>query len=181
MTMPILPGIDGVRRMSKSLGNYIGVTDAPEDMFGKLMRVPDGSIDEYWRLLLGAAAPEGPPNLTKRRLASSLVDRFHGEGAGQVAEAAFNRVFVGHEAPAEIEEFEFDSGPEEPGEIHLPAVLAQAFGVSRSEARRLLSQGGVRRDGEVLPAEPLDLPPAELDGRVLQLGKRRFKRLRQSA
>lgn len=181
MTMPILPGIDGVRRMSKSLGNYIGVTDAPEDMFGKLMRVPDGSIDEYWRLLLGGAAPEGLPNLTKRRLASSLVDRFHGEGAGQGAEAAFNRVFVDHQAPAEIEEFEFDSGPEEADEIHLPAVLAQAFGVSRSEARRLLSQGGVRRDGEVLPAEPLDLPPAELDGRVLQLGKRRFKRLRQSA
>ncbi len=173
MTMPILPGIDGVRRMSKSLGNYIGVTDAPEEMFGKVMSVPDENLQQYWGLLLGQDPPEGqPPNLSKRRLASELVDRFHGEGAGAGAEAAFNRVFVNHEAPEDVESF----GIAAAGPVHMPAAIADAFGVSRSEARRVLAQGGVRRDGEVLPAEPLDYEPTELDGTVIQLGKRRFKR-----
>jgi tyrosyl-tRNA synthetase len=173
MTMPILPGIDGVRRMSKSLGNYIGVTDPPDEMFGKVMRVPDGNLGEYWSLLLGEEPPEGePPNLSKRRLASAVVDRFHGEGQGIAAEAAFNRVFVDHEAPEEIE-VHFVDGPA----VHLPAVLADAFGISRSEARRVLRQGGVKLDGEVLPEEPLDYASADLGGGVIQLGKRRFRRL----
>jgi tyrosyl-tRNA synthetase len=173
MTMPILPGIDGIRRMSKSLGNYIGVADPPDEMFGKVMRIPDGNLDEYWELLLGETPPDGePPNLSKRRLASRLVDRFHGEGAGTGAEAAFNRVFVDHEAPEEIDAFAIDGE----GSVHLPAALADAFGVSRSEARRILQQGGVRRDGEVLPAELLDYPAPDLDGSIIQLGKRRFRR-----
>ncbi len=174
MTMPILPGIDGVRRMSKSLGNYIGVTDPPEEMFGKVMRIPDEVLDEYWNLLLGQAPPAGePPNLSKRRLASALVDRFHGEGQGMAAEAAFNRVFVEHEAPEDVESHLIDAG----SEVHLPAALAEAFGISRSEARRVLQQGGARLDGEVLPPEPLDYDSADLDGRIIQLGKRRFRRL----
>ena len=177
MTLPILPGIDGVRRMSKSLGNYIGVTDPPDEMFGKVMRVPDANLPEYWSLLLGESMSDEPPNLAKRRLASHLVDRFHGEGAGTLAEADFNRIFVNHELPDEIESFEFHQDPDRNGEVHLPAVIAEAFGVSRSEARRLLTQGGVKSDGEVLPAEPLDIPAGRLDGSVLQLGKRRFKRL----
>lgn len=176
MTLPILPGIDGVRRMSKSLGNYIGVTDLPEEMFGKVMRIPDGSLPEYWSLLLGEGVPSEPPNLAKRRLASRLVDRFHGDGHGIEAEAAFNRVFVSHELPEQIDEFEFQAAPDRDGEVHLPALIAEAFGVSRSEARRLLTQGGVKRDGEVLPAETLDLPAKDLDGVVIQLGKRRFLR-----
>ncbi len=173
MTMPILPGIDGVRRMSKSLGNYIGVTDDPEEMFGKVMRIPDGNIQEYQALLLGGESwPDEPPNLAKRRLASSLVDRFHGKGSGAEAEAAFNRVFVDHEAPEEIDLYVLEGT----AAVHLPAVLADAFGVSRSEARRVVAQGGVRRDGEVLPPEKLDYPVAELNGCVIQMGKRRFRR-----
>lgn len=173
MTLPILPGTDGVRRMSKSTGNYIGVTDPPEEMFGKVMRVPDACLPEYWHLLIDRDPPEQlDPNHAKRELARRLVDRFHGEGEGAAAEEHFDRLFVRHEIPEEIEEYPLD------GErmVHLPAALAGAFGVSRSEARRLLGQGGVRRDGEVLAAEPLDVPAAELDGRVLQMGKRRFRR-----
>ncbi|MCO5316200.1 MAG: tyrosine--tRNA ligase [Solirubrobacterales bacterium] len=176
MTMPILPGTDGVRRMSKSTGNYIGVTDPPPEMFGKVMSVPDTCLPEYWSLLLGESAPgDLDPNQSKRTLAKRLVDRFHGAGEGADAEEAFNRVFVRREMPREIEEYRLA----DTGEVHLPAILADAFGVSRSEARRLLVQGGVRRDGEVLSGEVLDLPAAELDGRVLQMGKRRFRRFSQ--
>ena len=174
MTMPILPGIDGVRRMSKSLGNYIGVSDPPDEMFGKVMRIPDEILDEYWQLLLGKPSPSGEqPNASKRALASALVDRFHGEGQGVEAEAAFNRVFVEHEAPEDVESHAIDAG----STIHLPAALADAFDISRSEARRVLQQGGARLDGEVLPPEPLDYESADLDGRIIQLGKRRFRRL----
>lgn len=176
MTMPILPGIDGVRRMSKSLGNYIGVTDTPEDMFGKVMRVPDDNLDQYWNLLLGESPPELPANQAKRALGRRLVERFHDESAATAAEEHFDRVFVRHEAPEEIEDFGMDGDP-----VHLPAALAGAFGVSRSEARRMLGQGGVRKDGEVLPAEPLDYAASDLDGCVLQMGKRRFRRFKSAA
>jgi len=176
MTMPILPGIDGVKKMSKSTGNYIGVTEPPEEMFGKIMRVPDANLEEYWQLLLSEDPPDGlPPNEAKRELARRLVVRFHGEDAPARAEEHFNRLFVRHEVPEDIEEFSID------GEIHLPAVLAEAFGVSRSEARRAIGQGGVKLDGEALPAEPLDYPAKQLDGKVLQLGKRRFRRLVNNA
>jgi tyrosyl-tRNA synthetase len=177
MTMPILPGIDGVKKMSKSTGNYIGVTDAPEEMFGKVMRVPDANLEEYWQLLLSEDPPaDAGPNEAKRELGRRLVARFHGEGAPVAAEEHFNRLFVRHEAPEEVEDFAFAEDP-----AHLPALVADAFGVSRSEARRSIQQGGVKLDGQALPAEPLDYPAGELDGRVLQLGKRRFRRLVNSA
>jgi len=177
MTMPILAGIDGVKKMSKSTGNYIGVTDPPEEMFGKVMRVPDANLREYWNLLLSEDPPAGVgPNEAKRELARRLVARFHGGAAPAAAEEHFNRLFVRHEAPEDVEEFEL------PGdEVHLPAVIADAFGVSRSEARRSIAQGGVKLEGEALPPEPLDRPAAELEGRVLQLGKRRFRRLVRGA
>lgn len=171
MTMPILPGIDGVKKMSKSTGNYIGVTEAPEEMFGKVMRVPDANLEEYWNLLLSESPPaDAGPNEAKRELGRRLVARFHGEDAPALAEEHFNRIFVRHEVPEEIEDFEIS------GDVHLPAALADAFGMSRSEARRVIGQGGVKRDGEALPAEPLDYSAAELDGSVIQVGKRRFKR-----
>ncbi len=173
MTMPILPGIDGVKKMSKSTGNYIGVTDPPEEMFGKVMRVPDANLEEYWRLLLSEDPPlENGPNEAKRELARRLVARFHGDGAPDAAEEHFNRLFVRHEVPEDVEELKFSEDP-----VHLPALVADAFGVSRSEARRSITQGGVKLDGETLPGEPLDLPASDLDGKVLQLGKRRFRRL----
>jgi tyrosyl-tRNA synthetase len=177
VTMPILPGTDGVRRMSKSLGNYVGVTDPPEEMFGKLMSIPDSVLGEYYLLLLGEdVEPDRHPGEAKRELARRLVDRFAGPGAGEEAEAAFDRVHVRHEVPADVPEVEVAVSAN--GDAHLPAVLAEAFGVSRSEARRLIEHGGVRVRGERASAERLDVPASDLDGAIVQLGRRRFRRLR---
>jgi tyrosyl-tRNA synthetase len=179
MTLPILVGTDGERKMSKSLGNYVGVTDAPEEMFGRLMSIPDEAMEEYFRLLLGAERPQGPPNEAKRALARRIVDRFHGDGAGAAAEEHFNRVHVQRAVPEDIPEIDLEAyraGGD--GLVHMPRLIAGAFDVSTSEGRRLLQQGGVKLDGEALAAEPLDLQVASLDGRVLQVGKRRFCRLR---
>ena len=177
MTLPILAGIDGVKKMSKSTGNYIGVTEAPEEMFGKVMRVPDANLEDYWQLLLSEDPPAGVgPNEAKRELGRRLVARFHGEAAPAAAEEHFNRLFVRHEAPDEVDEFEFAEDP-----AHLPALIADAFGVSRSEGRRAITQGGVKLDGGTIPSEPLDYPAGDLDGKVLQLGKRRFCRLVRGA
>jgi tyrosyl-tRNA synthetase len=179
MTLPILVGTDGVQKMSKSLGNYVGVTDPPEEMFGKLMSIPDEAMDEYYRLLLGMGRPQGPPNEAKRELGRRIVDRFHGEGAGAAAEASFNRVFVEHSAPEEMPEVDLgEYRADGDGLVHLPRLIAGAFGVSSSEGRRLIQQGGVKLDGEPVPTEPLDHAVDSLDGRVLQVGKRRFCRLR---
>jgi tyrosyl-tRNA synthetase len=193
MTMPILVGTDGVQKMSKSLGNYVGVTDPPEEMFGKLMSIPDEAMAEYYRLLLGSKPPAGPPNEAKRELGRRIVDRFHGEGAGARAEEHFNRVFVQRSVPDEIPEFfigemqdlHIDIAASEAGtsvsigqKVHLPKLMSSAFGMSTSEARRLIQQGGVKLDGEAVPAEPLNLEIGRLDGHVLQVGKRRFCRLR---
>ncbi len=182
LTMPILVGIDGVQKMSKSLGNYVGVTDPPEEMFGKLMRIPDEAMPEYFRLLLGSDVPAGRPNEAKRELGRRLVARFHGEAAAGGAEAHFDRLFVRHEAPEEIEEVDLAGFLGENGDsVHLPQLIAATFAISSSEARRLLGQGGVKLDGEPIPADTLDLEPAALQGRVLQVGKRRFRRLRGDA
>jgi tyrosyl-tRNA synthetase len=179
MTLPILVGTDGVQKMSKSLGNYVGVTDAPEEMFGRLMSIPDEAMEEYYRLLLGSEPPSAPPNKAKRELGRRIVDRFHGEGAGAGAEEHFNRVHVQHAVPEEIPEVELgEYRTDGNGLVHLPRLIAGAFGVSNSEGRRLIQQGGVKLDGEPLPAEPLDREVGNLDGRVLQVGKRRFCRLR---
>jgi len=179
ITLPILVGTDGVQKMSKSLGNYVGVTDPPEEMFGRLMSIPDEAMPEYYRLLLGSEAPASPPNEAKRELGRRIVERFHGEGAGTAAEEHFNRVFVERSAPEEMPEVDLgEYGAGGNGLVHLPRLIAGAFGVSSSEGRRLIQQGGVKLDGEPLAAEPLDLEAATLDGRVLQVGKRRFCRLR---
>jgi tyrosyl-tRNA synthetase len=176
LTMPILPGTDGVRRMAKSLGNYIGVTDEPADMYGKTMSIPDSAMDTWYTLLLGRAAdPALGPRDAKRALARALVERVHGSAAAAEAEAAFDRVHVAHELPEEVAEVSWAA---DGGSVHLPAVVAEAFGVSRGEARRGIAQGAVRIDGEVVDGTVLDLPAEKLDGRVLQLGKRRFARVR---
>jgi len=178
LTMPILPGTDGVRRMSKSLANYVGITDPPDDMFGKLMSVPDAAMGEYYRLLLGAELdPDQHPGEAKRELARRLVGRFHGADAAAAAEDRFDQVHVRGEVPDDVGEAVVEaSGPN--GSVHVPALLAEHFDLSRSEARRLIDQGGVRIGGRVLEAGRLDVPAAELDGEVLQVGKRRHKRLR---
>jgi tyrosyl-tRNA synthetase len=180
MTMPILVGTDGVQKMSKSLGNYIGVTEAPEQMFGKVMRVPDGAMPDYYRLVLGSEPDAGaPPNEAKRALARGIVERFHDAAAATAAEEHFNRLFVERQAPDEVEEL--DLGPylcDNGDQVHLPLLMAGAFEISSSEARRLIRQGGAKLDGETIPSDTLDLAPEALDGRVLQVGKRRFRRLR---
>jgi tyrosyl-tRNA synthetase len=178
LTMPILPGTDGVRRMSKSLGNYVGVTDPPEEMFGKLMSIPDRAMDDYYRLLLGSAKPDASPNEAKRELARRLVDRFHGEGAGAAGERHFNRVFVDRGVPDEIPGIEIGYYAADGEEmVHLPRVMADAFAISSSEARRLIQQGAVKLDGEPVAEDRLDERADRLGGRVLQAGKRRFVRL----
>lgn len=183
LTMPILVGIDGERKMSKSLDNCVGVADAPQEMFGRLMRVPDAAMPEYYRLLLGEELDSGrPPSEAKRELGRRIVERFHDAAAAASAEEHFDRLFVRHEAPDEVEEL--DLAPylgDDGGTVHVPLLMAGAFEISSSEARRLIRQGGVKLDGEAIDAETLDLEAAALEGRVLQVGKRRFRRLRAGA
>jgi tyrosyl-tRNA synthetase len=179
MTMPILVGIDGTQRMSKSLGNYVGVTEAPEEIFGKLMSLPDEAMASYYGLILGEELPAASaPNEAKRALARRIVERFHDPGAAAAAEERFDQVHVKREVPDDVREVELaghDAASD--GQVHLPALIAAEFGLSTSEARRLLQQGGVRLDGEAVAAEPLDRPVGELAGKVLQVGKRRFAKL----
>lgn len=181
LTTPLLTGTDGERKMSKSLGNYIGVTDPPDEMYGKTLSIPDESLDSWYSLLIGAEPDPGSnARDAKRALARQLVARFHGAEAAAAAEDAFDRVHVRRELPDDIPEVPF-TGADDSGAVHLPALLAAAFGVSTSEARRSLRQGGVRLDGAPLPPGTLDLPADAVDGRVLQLGKRRFARVRIAA
>jgi tyrosyl-tRNA synthetase len=173
LTVPLLTGIDGTQKMSKSFGNDIGITAPPEEMYGRTLSIPDASLASWYDLLLGGAPPAGVgARDAKRALARELVTRFHGADAAAAAEAGFDRVFVARELPEEIAEAVIADG----GPVHLPGLLVDLFGGSRSDARRKIAQGGVRLDGE--PVTELDLAPSALDGRVLQVGKRQFRRLR---
>ncbi len=194
MTMPILVGTDGTRKMSKSLGNHIGITDEPEEMYGKMLSIPDEAMGEYYRLLLGRELDaEQPPREAKRELARELVGWLHSPEAALEAERAFDRVFVQRGAPEQVDEYVFDiaNGTEggarsadaaangvESGVVHLPALIADAFGMSRSEARRMIDQGAVSLDEEPVVAGENDIPTERLDGSVLRVGKRRFRKLR---
>jgi tyrosyl-tRNA synthetase len=176
LTMPILPGTDGVEKMSKSLGNHVGIAEPPEEMYGKTMSLPDAAMDTWFELLAVPRPPVGAaPRDAKRALARAIVERFHGPEAAAAAQAHFDRVHVRHEAPEELDEIAVAG---DGGVLHLPAVLAEAFGVTRSEARRVLAQGGVKLDGQAHGAADRDVEADRLDGRVLQLGKRQFRRVR---
>ncbi|MGO9954364.1 MAG: tyrosine--tRNA ligase [Solirubrobacteraceae bacterium] len=175
LTLPLLTGTDGVRKMSKSVGNYIGVADSPEEMYGRTMSIPDPSLQAWYTLLLDRAPqPDVAPRAAKRALARELVARFHDPGAARAAEEAFDRVHVRHQAPEDVPTVSWSSDGEA---VHVPSLLAKAFGISTSEGRRQLAQGAVRLDGEPVAPTTLDLPVADVDGRVLQLGKRRFARV----
>jgi len=172
LTVPLLVGTDGVEKMSKSLGNHVGVTDPPDDMFGKVLSIPDAAMPSWYDLLLGSPPPEGEsPRDQKRALARALVTRYHGAEAAASAEAHFDRVHVAREAPEEMPTVALDGATT----VHLPQLLADHFGMSRSEARRTIGQGGVRLDS--VPISELDFATDDLAGRVLQIGKRRFFRL----
>jgi tyrosyl-tRNA synthetase len=174
LTVPILPGIDGVEKMSKSLGNHIGVTEPAEEMYGRTLSLPDDAMEAWFALLAIDPPPAGTsPRDAKRALARAIVERFHGADAARAAEERFDRVHVRHEAPDDMPELELSAGSH-----HLPEVLSGALGVSRSQVRQWLAQGGVRLNGEPLPGDALDLETAGLDGAVLQVGKRQFRRLR---
>jgi len=174
LTVPLLVGTDGAQKMSKSIGNQVGITDPPSEMYGKTLSLPDSALGEWYSLLLGSSVPaDVSPRDAKRALARAIVARFHGDAAAEEAEAGFDRVFVSRELPEDIEESEVAVAN---GSVHLPELIAAVFGGSRSEARRHLASGAVRLDGE--PVSELDVPATSLDGRVLQVGKRRFRRLR---
>jgi len=178
LTMPILPGTDGVDKMSKSVGNHIGITEEPGEIYGRTLSLPDAAMDTWFALLAVERPPAGTsPRDAKHALARALVERFHGPEAAAAASSEFERVHVRHEVPEEIDELVVAAAN---GTVHLPAAIADGFGMSRSDARRMLAQGGVKLDGEALAAEDLDLPRDRLDGAVLQVGKRHFRRLRVS-
>ncbi len=175
VTYPLLVGLDGVEKMSKSRGNYIGILDAPEEMFGKTMSIPDDALPQWWDLLAGGGEHPADPMEWKLELARRITARWHGEEGARAGEAHFTRVVRHHEAPEEVPEASLPAGDP----VHLPALLASTFGVTTSEARRLIAQGGVRLDGEAV--SELDVPRGRLEGAVVQAGKRRFARLVASA
>jgi tyrosyl-tRNA synthetase len=171
LTTPILVSWDG-DKMSSSLGNNIPLTAPPEEMFGRTMRLPDSLLPEWYRLVWEQELPaDADPLEAKLALARFIVGRSHGDEAARQAEDHFTRVVREGQAPEEVPEAPLPEG--EP--VHLPAVLVDLLGVgSTSEARRLISQGGVKVDGEVV--SDLDLPRARLGGALVQAGKRRFVR-----
>ena len=176
LTTPLLRGTDG-RKMSASLGNYIGLAEPPEEQFGKTMRISDEALPEYYRLVM--ESPVDPSELdpleAKLALARFIVGRSHGEEAAAAAEAHFTRVVREGQAPDEVREAAIPDGDP----IHLPALLVELLDIqSTSEARRLIAQGGVKVNGE--PATNLDVPRDALDGALLQAGKRQFIGLRAS-
>jgi tyrosyl-tRNA synthetase len=176
LTTPLLMGTDG-RKMSASLGNYIGLAESPEEQFGKTMRISDEALPEYYRLVMESEADpmELDPMEAKLALARFIVGRSHGEEAARQAEAHFTRVVREGQAPDEVQEAAIPDGDP----VHLPTLLVELLGVgSTSEARRLISQGGVRVNGESVTEN--DVPRASLDGALLQAGKRQFIRLRDS-
>ena len=170
LTTPLLVSYDGAR-MSSSRGNYIGLAEPAEEQFGKAMRISDELLPDWYRLVLEHEPPDGDPMAAKLQLARAVVRRSHGAEAARSAEEHFTRVVREGRAPDDVPEAML------PGEdpVHLPALLASVFGLSTSEARRLISQGGVRVDGEALT--DLDVPRTSLEGALLQAGKRRYIRL----
>jgi tyrosyl-tRNA synthetase len=173
MTYPLLVGVDGEEKMSKSRGNYIGIGEPAEEMFGKTMSIPDAALPQWWELLVDDGPHPGDPMEWKLELARRIVARWHGEDGAKRGEEHFTRVVREHQVPDEVPEAPLPTGDP----IHLPALLVEHVGVgSTSEARRLIAQGGVKLDGE--PVTELDLPRARLDGALVQAGKRRFMRFR---
>jgi tyrosyl-tRNA synthetase len=170
VTYELLVGTDGVEKMSKSVGNYVGIDEAPEEQFGKVMSIPDSALGQWWRLCLDTDPPAGEPMDAKLALARGIVERYHGAEAAESAEAHFTRVVREGHAPDEVAEAVLPAGDP----VHLPALLAEQFGISTSEARRLIAQGAVKVDGR--PVADLDVSRDLLAGSVVQAGRRRFAR-----
>ncbi len=185
LTLPLLEGTDGVQKMSKSYGNYIGLTDPADEMFGKVMSVPDSLTEKYFRLCTaldvdevdtiaaGLAAGELHPNATKRRLAREIVTLYHDDESARSAEAAFDHIFKDHGVPDVVPEFEVLLEEE----VYLPGLLHQlGLAPSSSEGRRLIDGGGVRVDGDPVEPRTYTVARAYVLGRLLQVGKRKYAR-----
>jgi tyrosyl-tRNA synthetase len=175
ITYELLVGTDGVDKMSKSVGNYVGIDEPPAEQFGKVMSIPDEALPQWWRLTLERDPPAGDPMESKLELARGVVARYHGDDAAREAEEHFDRVIRKGEIPEEVPEHLLPPGDP----VHLPALLADVFGLSTSEARRLIAQGGVKLEGDSVIE--LDVPRERLVGAVLRAGKRRFVRLNEAA
>ena len=186
LTMPLLEGTDGVQKMSKSYGNYIGLTDDPADMFGKVMSIPDELMPKYYRLATALPVSEvddiekaledgsAHPNVLKRRLGREIVSLYYSEEEAQAAEEAFDLVFKQHKIPDDIAEFSFNLE----GEVYLAKIMVDAgLAQSAGEARRLIDGGGVKIDGEALPAKNYNIDAEKLKGAVVQVGKRKFAKI----
>jgi tyrosyl-tRNA synthetase len=170
-TFPLLVGLDGEQKMSKSRNNYVGITEPPEEMFGKVMSIPDAALPNWWELLVEGDHPDDPLEW-KLELARRITARWHGPEGAEAGEAYFTRVVRRHEAPEDVPEVPLPAGDP----VHLPALLVSELGVkTTSEARRLIEQGGVKLNGAPLGA--LDVARGTLAGSLLQVGKRRFARL----
>jgi tyrosyl-tRNA synthetase len=190
LTVPLLVGTDGEAKMSKSYGNYIGITESPEDMFGKVMSIPDTLMVTYWSLLTGAgkrevedierrlAGGEYHPAEAKRDLAERLVKLYHSTQAAAEARRQFDRVFKDKDRPDVIPQASVPPEAIQNGKVWLPRLLtALKLAPSNGEARRLVEQGGVRLNDVVVSDAGTELDPAALKGSVLQVGKRKFVRL----
>lgn len=190
LTLPLLEGIDGVRKMSKSYGNYIGLTDEPNDMFGKVMNIPDELMVKYYRLAstesvakideieAGLAADELHPNKVKRALARNIVAAYYDEAAAEAAEADFDLKFKAHGFPADAPVFDADLTPGEDGMVYFAKVIVDAGAAqSVSAARRLIDEGAVRVNGEALAAKSYNLVSESLKGAEVQVGKKKFFKL----
>ncbi|WP_417754456.1 tyrosine--tRNA ligase [Slackia isoflavoniconvertens] len=190
LTLPLLEGTDGVRKMSKSYGNYIGLTDEPNDMFGKVMNIPDELMVKYYRLAstesvakideieAGLAADELHPNKVKRALARNIVAAYYDEAAAVAAEADFDLKFKAHGFPADAPVFDADLTPGEDGMVYFAKVIVDAGAAqSVSAARRLIDEGAVRVNGEALAAKSYNLAPESLKGAEVQVGKKKFFKL----
>jgi tyrosyl-tRNA synthetase len=172
LTTPLLLGTDG-EKMSASKNNYIGLLEAPAEQFGKTMRLSDEALPHYYRLVMESDEDPlaGDPMQAKLALARFIVTRAHGEAAAREAEAHFTRVVREGQAPEDVPEAPLPDGDP----VHVPALLASAFAMSTSEARRLIGEGAVRVNGDAIGE--FDLPRASLEGALVQAGKRRYIRL----
>jgi tyrosyl-tRNA synthetase len=190
LTMPLLEGLDGVQKMSQSLGNYVGIDEPADEQFGKLMSIPDHLIVKYLRLCTavtsevadeierGLADGSLRPNDEKRRMARSIVDLYHGEGAGRRAESRFDLVHKQHGLPDDVPELPIPTETMRGSAVWLPRLLVSTgLANSNGEARRAVRGGGVRLDGVVLRDPEAEIDVDALRGKVLAVGKRRFVRL----
>lgn len=189
LTLPLLEGTDGVKKMSKSYGNYIGLTDGAADMFGKVMSIPDELMVKYYRLAstedvaqidaieAGLAVDELHPNKVKRALARNIVEAYHDAAAAEAAEADFDLKFREHGFPADAPVFVPDLTPDANGLVYVAKILVDA-GVAgtASEARRLIDGGGVKVNGETLAPKAYNVAPEVLAGAEVQVGKKKFVR-----